>query len=254
MINETIAISQSIENDPRHNYTLPYPSGLSDSDATPTLDFSWDHPAGDVGCHREPCFGRLEKGASDAHTGSWPYALANEGFSGGPRPGSGSIAPRPSAQEQTIEQSTVVNPLGTADLVPGRPYPDAEASPDRDLNRTRDRTSSELSQEDTGSVRRTTSLSPTASVDRGVAPDINNHHREKNRVAARKCRLRAKQHNAGLQQRERELRRENRRLLDQANGLRDEILNLKDEILRHSACDSSVIQNYIVAAAHRQMR
>lgn len=52
-----------------------------------------------------------------------------------------------------------------------------------------------------------------------------------------------------LQAREVELSAQNRMLQDHAVSLRDEILDLKNEILRHSSCDSDIIQNYIVRAA-----
>lgn len=78
-------------------------------------------------------------------------------------------------------------------------------------------------------------------------------HREKNRVAARKCRQKAKDNAVELQRRESELRQQNKMLLGYVGSLREEILDLKDEILRHSDCNSGVIQNYIACAARRQM-
>ncbi|OTB05992.1 hypothetical protein M426DRAFT_122162 [Hypoxylon sp. CI-4A] len=74
-------------------------------------------------------------------------------------------------------------------------------------------------------------------------------NRERNRVAAHKCRQKAKQSMSNLQIRERELSRENRALHQAAGSLRDEILDLKNEILRHSDCNSDVIQKYISRAA-----
>ncbi|KAI1498357.1 hypothetical protein F5X99DRAFT_412164 [Biscogniauxia marginata] len=73
--------------------------------------------------------------------------------------------------------------------------------------------------------------------------------REKNRIAAHKCRQKAKLSLADLQQRERELSSRNKILVGHAGCLREEILGLKNEILRHSACDSEVIHNYIAKAA-----
>ncbi|KAI2629513.1 hypothetical protein GGR54DRAFT_266370 [Hypoxylon sp. NC1633] len=81
------------------------------------------------------------------------------------------------------------------------------------------------------------------------APGRNRRNRERNRVAAHKCRQKAKQSMSDLQVRERELSKHNRSLHDQAGCLRDEILGLKHEILRHSGCDSDIIQNYIARAA-----
>jgi len=79
------------------------------------------------------------------------------------------------------------------------------------------------------------------------------HHRERNRIAARKCRQKAKQSVSKLQQRERDLHERNKMLLNYAASLREEILYLKNEILRHSDCNSSLIQEYITNAARRQM-
>ncbi|KAI1114760.1 hypothetical protein F5Y14DRAFT_450618 [Nemania sp. NC0429] len=87
----------------------------------------------------------------------------------------------------------------------------------------------------------------------GVAGTDMRQHREKNRVAARKCRQKAKDNAVELQRRERELRQQNKMLLGYVGSLREEILDLKDEILRHSDCGSGVIQNYIASAARRQM-
>ncbi|KAL7629126.1 hypothetical protein AAE478_000645 [Parahypoxylon ruwenzoriense] len=74
-------------------------------------------------------------------------------------------------------------------------------------------------------------------------------NRERNRVAAHKCRQKAKQSMSNLQAQERELSQHNRLLQEHAGYLRDEVLDLKNEILRHSSCDSDIIQNYIARAA-----
>ncbi|KAI5927655.1 hypothetical protein F4810DRAFT_706399 [Camillea tinctor] len=73
--------------------------------------------------------------------------------------------------------------------------------------------------------------------------------RERNRVAAHKCRQKAKHNVDELQKRERELSQRNKILVDHAGCLREEILGLKTEILRHSSCNSEIIQNYIAKAA-----
>ncbi|KAI1633014.1 hypothetical protein F4809DRAFT_644828 [Biscogniauxia mediterranea] len=73
--------------------------------------------------------------------------------------------------------------------------------------------------------------------------------RERNRVAAHKCRQKAKQSVEELQIRERELSQRNKILVGHAGCLREEILALKIEILQHSSCDSEIIQNYIAKAA-----
>ncbi|KAI1461847.1 hypothetical protein F4805DRAFT_411167 [Annulohypoxylon moriforme] len=82
------------------------------------------------------------------------------------------------------------------------------------------------------------------------APPVKSRrNRERNRVAAHKCRQKAKQSMTDLQARERELSQQNRMLQEHAGSLRDEILDLKNEILRHSECNSDIIQNYIARAA-----
>ncbi|KAI0889759.1 uncharacterized protein GGS22DRAFT_149091, partial [Annulohypoxylon maeteangense] len=83
----------------------------------------------------------------------------------------------------------------------------------------------------------------------GQPPPKNRRNRERNRVAAHKCRQKAKQSMTDLQARERELSQQNRLLQEHAGSLRDEILDLKNEILRHSECNSDIIQNYIARAA-----
>lgn len=94
--------------------------------------------------------------------------------------------------------------------------------------------------------------SPACSINAGIdhmPPIKNRRNRERNRVAAHKCRQKAKQSMSELQTRERELSQQNRILLEHAGSLRDEILDLKNEILKHSNCDSDIIQNYISRAA-----
>ncbi|KAI0468297.1 hypothetical protein F4859DRAFT_210903 [Xylaria cf. heliscus] len=73
--------------------------------------------------------------------------------------------------------------------------------------------------------------------------------RNRNRLAAAKCRKKAKRGVDDLQQRERDLLRENKMLNAEAGLLRDEVLRLKSEILRHSNCDNDYIHHYIQRAA-----
>ncbi|KAI1107954.1 hypothetical protein F4804DRAFT_5344 [Jackrogersella minutella] len=80
-------------------------------------------------------------------------------------------------------------------------------------------------------------------------PGKGKRNRERNRMAAHKCRQKAKQSMTVLQERERELGHQNRLLQEHAGSLREEILDLKNEILRHSDCNSDIIQNYIARAA-----
>ncbi|KAI1313726.1 hypothetical protein F5Y03DRAFT_390025 [Xylaria venustula] len=69
--------------------------------------------------------------------------------------------------------------------------------------------------------------------------------RNRNRLAAAKCRKKAKRGVDELQQRERDLLRENKMLSAQAGLLREEVLQLKTEILRHNKCDNDFISQYI---------
>ncbi|KAI0007472.1 hypothetical protein F4779DRAFT_502948 [Xylariaceae sp. FL0662B] len=107
------------------------------------------------------------------------------------------------------------------------------------------------------SKRRSSSLdaiSLTASpAGAGSTQQKGKRNRERNRVAAHKCRQKAKENMTELQERERELSEQNRVLTDHAVCLRNEILDLKNEILKHSGCGSEVIQNYISRAA-REMK
>ncbi|KAI1747899.1 hypothetical protein F4782DRAFT_551441 [Xylaria castorea] len=75
--------------------------------------------------------------------------------------------------------------------------------------------------------------------------------RNRNRLAAAKCRKKAKRGVDDLQQRERDLLRENKMLNAEAGFLREEVLQLKSEILRHSNCDNDYIHHYIQKAAQQ---
>ncbi|KAI0541837.1 hypothetical protein GGR58DRAFT_455148 [Xylaria digitata] len=73
--------------------------------------------------------------------------------------------------------------------------------------------------------------------------------RIRNRLAAAKCRKKARRGVDELQQKERDLLRENKMLSAQACFLREEVLLLKLEILRHSKCDNDYIRQYIQRTA-----
>ncbi|KAI1385542.1 uncharacterized protein F4822DRAFT_432395 [Hypoxylon trugodes] len=73
--------------------------------------------------------------------------------------------------------------------------------------------------------------------------------RERNRVAARKCRQKAKVNTNELRERERIESQRNQLLSNCVVSLRGEVINLKSEILRHSDCNSKVIRDYIQKAA-----
>jgi len=73
--------------------------------------------------------------------------------------------------------------------------------------------------------------------------------RERNRLAAHKCRQKSKLNAEDLQQKERELAEQHRCLSEHVQFLRNEVLNLKNEVLRHGTCDCELISEYIARAA-----
>ncbi|KAK7928553.1 hypothetical protein PG985_005551 [Apiospora marii] len=75
--------------------------------------------------------------------------------------------------------------------------------------------------------------------------------KEKNRVAASKCRRKKKEEEQVFEERRRMLQVQNRTLMDSAASLRAEVLSLKHEILRHGLCNFQPINTYIATAAAR---
>lgn len=76
-------------------------------------------------------------------------------------------------------------------------------------------------------------------------------YRERNRIAAHKCRQKNKQSVQELQQQERDLAEKNKVLAAHVGHLKDEVLGLKTEILNHGNCDDELIQNYIAKSAKK---
>ncbi|RYO85900.1 hypothetical protein DL766_003968 [Monosporascus sp. MC13-8B] len=74
-------------------------------------------------------------------------------------------------------------------------------------------------------------------------------HRERNRIAAHKCRQKNRQNVEELQQQERDLAQQNRYLNAHLNHLKEEVLGLRNEILNHGNCDCELIQHYIAESA-----
>ncbi|KAI0137093.1 hypothetical protein BJ170DRAFT_43695 [Xylariales sp. AK1849] len=99
--------------------------------------------------------------------------------------------------------------------------------------------------------RRNTSSSSTASSVVALSVVPSEIGREKNRIAASKCRRKKKNEEAQLEERRRALQVQNAILSDLATALRNEVLMLKNEILRHGTCDFPPIQSYIETAASR---
>jgi hypothetical protein len=73
--------------------------------------------------------------------------------------------------------------------------------------------------------------------------------RERNRIAASKCRRKKRLEEKDMEEMRRSLELHNAILQDTASNLREEVLSLKNEILRHGTCDFPPIQNYVLAAA-----
>ncbi|KAK9421666.1 hypothetical protein SUNI508_05596 [Seiridium unicorne] len=73
--------------------------------------------------------------------------------------------------------------------------------------------------------------------------------RQKNRLAASKCREKTKKNADDLRDRELELSIEKQTLTACAAELKDEVLALKHEIFRHANCDCHYIQKYLITAA-----
>ena len=76
-------------------------------------------------------------------------------------------------------------------------------------------------------------------------------HRERNRIAAHKCRQKNKLNIQALQEQERHLTEQNRFLSEHAHLLKNEVLGLRTEILNHGNCDDELIQNYIADTAKK---
>ncbi|KAK7928874.1 hypothetical protein PG985_005872 [Apiospora marii] len=75
--------------------------------------------------------------------------------------------------------------------------------------------------------------------------------REKNRIAASKCRGKKKEEERIIEERCRMVQVQNRIFMDSVASLRSEVLSLKHEILRHGSCNFPPINTYIATAAAR---
>lgn len=73
--------------------------------------------------------------------------------------------------------------------------------------------------------------------------------RERNRVAANKCREKAKVKAEVLQEQERELSKKHQYLVEQVQSLKSEVLDLKNEIIRQGNCSCKLMSEYITKAA-----
>ncbi|KAI0450611.1 hypothetical protein F5B21DRAFT_490300 [Xylaria acuta] len=232
IMDEAVAINQSFEKDAR-GLDLSFLGAPSENDSTPALEFPWTQLAKDVRLSPIQCLEDAAEEECIASTDVRPYVSTNYKLSSGFGHGNSPAKPPSLAQGRTAKQ-----PAGEADTL--------------SCNEAHDTTFSEPNPTSTRSTRRATSMSSTTPVDESGSPVIK-QHRERNRVAARKSRQKAKRNEKELQRRERELSEQNKVLLSYVGSLRGDILDLKTEILRHSQCNSSIIQNYITNAARRQL-
>ncbi|KAK8013456.1 hypothetical protein PG991_009049 [Apiospora marii] len=85
----------------------------------------------------------------------------------------------------------------------------------------------------------------------GSSGGSTNISREKNRIAASKCRRKKKDEEHVLEERRRMLHIQNAILVESVASLRAEVLSLKHEVLRHGTCDFQPINSYIATAAAR---
>ncbi|KAK2684371.1 hypothetical protein QWA68_016788 [Fusarium oxysporum] len=75
--------------------------------------------------------------------------------------------------------------------------------------------------------------------------------RQRNRIAANKCRLRKRDEALALASREEAMEDQNRYLMMCFDSLKVEIYQLKTELLRHTECNCVLIQNYIANEAQK---
>ncbi|KAF7534048.1 hypothetical protein G7054_g6581 [Neopestalotiopsis clavispora] len=140
-----------------------------------------------------------------------------------------------------------VDSLLSSDDSPGFDYDSAwknrdDSSPSQPQTKSRG-----LSRNQTAQQRR----SITVSTDNGspISGPSKATVREKNRLAASKCRKKKKLEEKDMEGVRKSLQLHNSILLDTATSLREEVLFLKNEVLKHGTCEFPPIQNYITAAA-----
>ncbi|KAI1434556.1 hypothetical protein GGR50DRAFT_695057 [Xylaria sp. CBS 124048] len=247
-MNQAVVISQRPENDPRGlNFSLL--NSPFDRAGTSVIEVPWAHTFENLGYSPRRNVRNLgKKPVCVSSTNSDKiYAPAPEEFTLGLELGvqteEGALV---AAQGRHIGQSLEqVHGLSMPGVIPDMQYP----SPEAYLESQEPTFGGGQGQGQGQALAGSGSVGMEESVER---PEVK-QHRERNRVAARKCRQKAKKNVADLQRRERDLGRRNRMLLGCVSSLREEILVLKNEILRHSDCNSNVIQNYIANAARRQL-
>ncbi|KAI0523789.1 hypothetical protein F5B22DRAFT_417363 [Xylaria bambusicola] len=248
MMNGAIFIGHTLEDDAR-SMGFPLYGAPSEDEGSPSLEFTWPHPNTDCQYSPRQALAK-EPWVKLADVGH--YVATNQDFNNGLGLDNHPADPELYTHERTMGPPVDgASPLGKADFISSQQSFGTEGYYPNSSEVT-DMTPSDRSPASSPSARRTSSTTATTPMDSaGTIPELK-EHRERNRVAARKCRQKAKQNFVGLQRREKELSQKNKALHSHVGCLRDEILDLKNEILRHSGCNSSVIQNYIANAARRQ--
>ncbi|KAI0863236.1 hypothetical protein F4860DRAFT_512055 [Xylaria cubensis] len=237
MMNQATFANRSLGKDIISSLDFALLSTPSESDSMAELDFPWTNLAKDSQCIASAIIG--------------PYTPTDDEFTSGFELKDNAADPLTFAPRRSIEQSVDgLDPSSPSFLILGNQDFDADVLPY--CHEAHDATSSEPSPTSTRPERSRASTCSATPVGQSGAPDIE-RQREKNRVAARKCRQKTKQNVAGLQRREKELGQQNKVLVSCVRSLREEVLDLKTEILKHSNCDNIIIQKYIANAARRQI-
>ncbi|KAI0203949.1 hypothetical protein F4808DRAFT_393787 [Astrocystis sublimbata] len=249
MMDEAITIRQSCENDV-HDLGLVGFGASCDSDNTTTIDIPWLSLAQYSQLSPAYCF---ENVTGDEGHATINNVLPTHDVDRVSKLSTNHIeAPSPSPGQSTNQSINGTDPQSPLTMASAHRSPDMKVVSNHNKNLDTASEASTLTSTHK-SPRRTASIPSAISMqEESELPDIV-QHRERNRVAARKCRQKAKSNIAGLQRRERGLSQQNKILLGCVNSLREEVLDLKTEILRHSDCKSGIIQNYIANAARLQM-
>ncbi|KAH7029653.1 uncharacterized protein B0I36DRAFT_385102 [Microdochium trichocladiopsis] len=93
----------------------------------------------------------------------------------------------------------------------------------------------------------TTTGCTTNDADTGSATEMKPRtQRERNRIAAEKCRKKSKVKAEVLKEQCRELSERNRHLLEQARSLQSEVLDLKNELLNQGNCSCELMSGYVL--------
>lgn len=77
--------------------------------------------------------------------------------------------------------------------------------------------------------------------------------RQRNRMAASKCRKKSKEKNEIMLEQEKELEQKHQLLKSCVNSLRDEVLDLREELLKHAHCDCEPIQHHLARSIRKVM-